>query len=244
MSLDLITHTNSKSPISEAYRTLRTNIQFSNVDHPIKTFVITSPMISEGKTTTLTNLAETFAQAGNRVMVVDADLRRPRVHQVFGISNQQGVTNVLAGQVELKDAVQVSGSEIHVLTSGPIPPNPSELLGSTKMKELIQILSDNYDIVLIDAPPINMVTDAAVLSTFVDGVVLVVASGKTEIEAGKRALKSLEAVKANVLGAVMTMMPVTKKGYYSYQYYSYEEGVEVKKNRKLFSLKKKLGGHK
>ena len=244
MSLDLITHTNSKSPISEAYRTLRTNIQFSNVDHPIKTFVITSPMISEGKTTTLTNLAETFAQAGNRVMVVDADLRRPRVHQVFGISNQQGVTNVLAGQVELKDAVQVSGSQIHVLTSGPIPPNPSELLGSTKMKELVQLLSEHYDIVLIDAPPVNMVTDAAILSTFVDGVILAIASGKTEIEAGKRALKSLEAVNANVLGAVMTMIPVTKKGYYSYQYYSYEEGVEVKKNRKLFSLKKKLGGHK
>ena len=244
MSLDLITHTNSKSPISEAYRTLRTNIQFSSVDHPIKTFVITSPMISEGKTTTLTNLAETFAQAGNRVMVVDADLRRPRVHQVFGISNQQGVTNVLAGQVELKDAVQVSGSQIHVLTSGPIPPNPSELLGSTKMKELVQLLSEHYDIVLIDAPPVNMVTDAAILSTFVDGVILAIASGKTEIEAGKRALKSLEAVNANVLGAVMTMIPVTKKGYYSYHYYSYEEGVEVKKNRKLFSLKKKLGGHK
>ena len=134
--------------------------------------------------------------------------------------------------------MKVAGSEIHVLTSGPIPPNPSELLGSTKMKELIQVLSDHYDIVLIDAPPVNMVTDAAILSTFVDGVVLVIASGKTEIEAGKRALKSLEAVKANVLGAVMTMMPVTKKGYYSYQYYSYEEGTEIKKKRNWFGKKK------
>lgn len=238
MSLDLITHTNSKSPISEAYRTLRTNIQFSNVDHPIKTLVITSSMMSEGKTTTLTNLAETFAQAGNRVMVVDADLRRPRVYQVFGLSNQQGVTNVLAGQVELKDAVQVSGSQIHVLTSGPIPPNPSELLGSTKMKELVQLLSEHYDIVLIDAPPVNMVTDAAILSTFVDGVILAIASGKTEIEAGKRALKSLEAVNANVLGAVMTMIPVTKRGYYSYKYYSYEESDPIKKKRKWFGKKK------
>lgn len=242
MSLDLITHTNSKSPISEAYRTLRTNIQFSNVDHPIKTLVITSPMISEGKTTTLTNLAETFAQAGNRVIVVDADLRRPRVHQLLSVSNRQGITNVLAGQVELKDAVQVSGSQIHVLTSGPIPPNPSELLGSTKMKELVRLLSEHYDIVIIDAPPVNVVTDAAILSTFVDGVILAIASGKTEIEAGKRALKSLEAVNANVLGAVMTMMPVTKKGYYSYQYYSDEEGVETKKKRKLFGRKKKVGG--
>ena len=238
MSLNLITHTNSKSPISEAYRTLRTNIQFSSVDKPIKTLMVTSSMMSEGKTTTLTNLAETFAQAGNRVIIVDADLRRPRVHQVFGVSNQQGLTNVLAGQVDLKDVVKVAGSQINILTSGPIPPNPSELLGSTKMKELIQVLSDHYDIVVIDTPPVNVVTDAAVLSTLVDGVILAIASGKTEIESGKRALKSLEAVNANVLGAVMTMVPVTKKGYYSYQYYSYEEGAENKKKRKWFGKKK------
>lgn len=238
MSLDLITHTNSKSPISEAYRTLRTNIQFSSVDKQIKTLMVTSSMMSEGKTTTSTNLAETFAQAGNRVIIVDADLRRPRVHQVFGVSNQQGVTNVLAGQVDLKGAVKVAGSQINILTSGPIPPNPSELLGSTKMKELVQVLSDHYDIVLIDTPPVNVVTDAAVLSTLVDGVILAIASGKTEIEAGKRALKSLEAVNANVIGTVMTMVPVTKKGYYGYQYYSYEEGAENKKKRKLFGKKK------
>lgn len=238
MSLNLITHTNSKSPISEAYRTLRTNIQFSSVDKPIKTLVITSSMMSEGKTTTITNLAETFAQAGNRVIIVDADLRRPRVHQVFGVSNQQGLTNVLAGQVDLKDVVKVAGSQINILTSGPIPPNPSELLGSTKMKELVQVLSDHYDIVLIDTPPVNVVTDAAVLSTLVDGVILAIASGKTEIEAGKRALKSLEAVNANVMGTVMTMVPVTKTGYYGYQYYSYEEGAENKKKRKWFGKKK------
>ena len=117
MSLDLITHTNSKSPISEAYRTVRTNIQFSSIEKQIKTLMVTSSMMSEGKTTTITNLTETFAQAGNRVIIVDADLRRPRVHQVFGVSNQQGVTNVLAGQVDLKSAVKVAGSEIHVLTS-------------------------------------------------------------------------------------------------------------------------------
>lgn len=238
MSLDLITHTNSKSPISEAYRTLRTNIQFSSVDQPVKTLMVTSSMMSEGKTTTLTNLAETFAQAGSRVIIVDADLRRPRVHQVFEVSNQQGLTNVLAGQVGLKDVVKVAGSQINILTSGPIPPNPSELLGSTKMKELVQVLSDHYDIVLIDTPPVNVVTDAAVLSTLVDGVILAIASGKTEIEAGKRALKSLEAVNANVIGTVMTMVPVTKKGYYGYQYYSYEEGAENKKKRKNFGKKK------
>ena len=212
MSLNIITHTNRKSPVSEAYRTLRTNIQFSSIDKKIKTIVMTSAAMSEGKSTTITNLAETFAQAGQRVVIVDADLRRPRVHKLFNLENKQGLTNVLAGQVELKQAIAVAGSDVHVMTSGPIPPNPSELLGSEKMKELVCVLSEHYDVVLFDAPPVNLVTDALVLSTFVDGVVLVVASGKTDIEGGKRAMKSLQAVNANILGAVMTMIPVSKKG--------------------------------
>ena len=129
MSLNIITHTNSKSPVSEAYRTLRTNIQFSSIDKKVKTIVVTSANMSEGKSTTITNLAETFAQAGNRVIVVDADLRRPRVHQLFNLENQQGLTNVLAGQIELKQAIASACSDVHVMTSGPVPPNPSELLG-------------------------------------------------------------------------------------------------------------------
>lgn len=120
MSLNIITHTNRKSPISEAYRTLRTNIQFSSIDKKVKTIVVTSSDMSEGKTTTVTNLAETFAQAGNRVIVVDADLRRPRVHQLFNLENQQGLTNVLAGQIELKQAIASACSDVHVMTSGPV----------------------------------------------------------------------------------------------------------------------------
>ena len=239
MSLNIITHTNRKSPVSEAYRTLRTNIQFSSIDKKVKTIVVTSANMSEGKTTTITNLAETFAQAGNRVIVIDADLRRPRVHQLFNLENQTGVTNVLAGQVELKQAIAVAGSDVHVMTSGPVPPNPSELLGSEKMKELIRVLSEHYDIVLFDTPPVNAVTDAAILSTVVDGVILAVASGKTDIEGGKRAMKSLQAVNANLLGAVMTMIPVSKKRYYGYQYYSYEtEAHPMKKRKKLLKRSK------
>ena len=239
MSLNIITHTNRKSPVSEAYRTLRTNIQFSSIDKKIKTIVMTSAAMSEGKSTTITNLAETFAQAGQRVVIVDADLRRPRVHKLFNLENKQGLTNVLAGQVELKQAIAVAGSDVHVMTSGPIPPNPSELLGSEKMKELVCVLSEHYDVVLFDAPPVNLVTDALVLSTFVDGVVLVVASGKTDIEGGKRAMKLLQAVNANILGAVMTMIPVSKKGYYGYQYYSYEEDTRsTKRGKKLFKRSK------
>ena len=238
MSINLIAHTNRKSPISEAYRTLRTNIQFSSVDKKVKIIAVTSSGPSEGKTTTITNLAETFAQAGNRVIIVDADLRRPRVHKIYGLEASEGLTNVLAGQKDLKQVIRISESDVHIITSGPIPPNPSELLGSQKMQELIQVLEEHYDIVLFDAPPVNVVTDAAILSTLVDGIIFVVASGRTEIENGKHAMKSLEAVNANVLGVVMTMIPVSKKGYYGYSYYSYEQdALQSKKKRRFLKTK-------
>ena len=231
MNTELITLSNPKSPIAEAYRTLRTNIQFSNVDGQLKTLCVTSSGPSEGKTTTTTNLVETFAQAGNRVLIIDGDLRRPRVHKVFKLSNTKGLTNVLAGQYALGEVTQVAGTDVTVMTSGPIPPNPSELLGSQKMKDLIQQLKQQYDVIIIDAPPVGVVTDAAILSTIVDGTILVVASGKTEIDGAKRAKQLLENVGARILGVVMTMMPVSKKGYYGYQYYSYEEEVAVPKKR-------------
>lgn len=231
MSTELITLNNPKSPSAEAYRTLRTNIQFSNVDGNLQTICVTSSGPGEGKTTTATNLAETFAQAGNRVLIIDADLRRPRVHKVFKLSNHKGLTNVLANQYSIDDVTQVTGTEVTVITSGPIPPNPSELLGSQKMKDIITQLKQLYDVIIIDAPPVGMVTDAAILSTIVDGTILVVASGKTEIDGAKRAKQLLENVGARIVGVVMTMMPVSKKGYYGYQYYSYEEQ-EVTPKRK------------
>ncbi len=231
MNTDLITLHNPKSPIAEAYRTLRTNIQFSNVDGELKLLCVTSSGPSEGKTTSATNLAETFAQAGNRVLIIDGDLRRPRVHKVFKVSNNKGLTNVLAGQYSVDDVTQITGTDVTVMTSGPIPPNPSELLGSQKMKDLMQQLKQRYDVIIIDAAPVGVVTDAAILSTIVDGTILVVASGKTEIDGAKRAKQLLENVGARILGVVMTMIPVSKKGYYGYQYYSYEEQ-EVAPKRK------------
>ena len=231
MSTELITLNNPKSPSAEAYRTLRTNIQFSNVDGNLQTICVTSSGPGEGKTTTVTNLAETFAQAGNRVLIIDADLRRPRVHKVFKLSNHKGLTNVLANQYSIDDVTQVTGTEVTVITSGPIPPNPSELLGSQKMKDIIIQLKQLYDVIIIDAPPVGMVTDAAILSTIVDGTILVVASGKTEVDGAKRAKQLLENVGARIVGVVMTMIPVSKKGYYGYQYYSYEEQ-EVTPKRK------------
>ena len=236
MSSELITITNPKSPIAEAYRTLRTNIQFSNIDENLKVLCVTSSGPLEGKTTTSCNLAETFAQSGHRVLLIDGDLRKPRVHKVFRLSGSKGITNLLAGQMNLEEVTHLVGSGLNVIPCGPIPPNPSELLGSKRMKELLDELKKHYDIIIIDAPPVGVVTDSAILSTIVDGTVLVVASGKTEIENGRRAKQLLENVDARILGVVMTMIPVTKNSYYGYQYYSYEEEVAPqKKRRNVFS---------
>lgn len=232
MSIDLITIKNPKSPVAESYRTLRTNIQFSNIDGDLKTMCVTSSGPGEGKSTTISNLAETFAQAGNRVIVIDCDLRKPRLHKVFALSNTMGMTNLLAGQVEIEDVTRVTGSDLTVITSGPIPPNPSELLGSQKMKTLLEDLKKKYDVILVDAPPVGVVTDAAILSTIVDGTILVVASGKTEIDGAKRAKQLLENVGARILGVTMTMIPVSRKGYYGYQYYSYYNDSDVKPSKK------------
>lgn len=239
MNSELITITNPKSPIAEAYRTLRTNIEFSNVDEDLKVICITSSGPSEGKTTTSCNLSEVFAQSGKRVLLIDGDLRKPRIHKVFKISGTKGLTNVLAGQMNLSDVAHYVGSDLTVIPCGPIPPNPSELIASKRMKELVESLRQNYDLIIIDAPPVGVVTDSAILSTIVDGTVLVVASGKTEIENAKRAKQLLENVNSRILGVVMTMIPVTKKGYYGYQYYSYEEEAPVvKKRRGMFQSRR------
>ncbi len=226
---DLITISNPKSPVAEAYRTLRTNIQFSNVDGDLQTICVTSSGPGEGKSTTISNLAETFAQAGNKVVLLDCDLRKPHIHKIFKLVNTKGVTTLLSGQGEIEDVTQITESELTVITSGPIPPNPSELLGSKRMKNLLDDLKKIYDIILIDAPPVGLVTDAALLSAIVDGIILVVASGKTDIDGAKRAKQLLENVGARILGVTMTMIPVSKKGYYGYQYYGYYEENESKK---------------
>ena len=169
MKSELITLTNPKSPIAEAYRTLRTNIQFSNIDNELKCICVTSSGPSEGKTTTSCNLAETFAQSGKRVLLIDGDLRKPRVHKAFQLRGMKGLTNVLSGQAKLEEVTQVVGSNLNVIPCGPIPPNPSELISSNRMKELIEYLKERYDLIIIDAPPVGVVTDSAILSTIVDG---------------------------------------------------------------------------
>lgn len=206
----LISHFNPKSPIAEAYRQLRTNIQFSSLDNPVRTLVVTSTSPDEGKTTTLANLAVTIAQTESRVTLVDCDLRKPSVHELFGLASEPGLTSVLLGAEEIP--YQDCGiPNLRILTAGPLPPNPSELLGSRRMSEVIARLKSEADYVLFDTPPVVIVTDAAVLATRVDGVLLVISAGKTRRELAQRAKGLLEKVNAPLLGVVLNNVKLEAK---------------------------------
>ena len=200
----LIAYSNPRSPVAEAYRQLRTNIQFSTLDKPLRTLLVTSTSPEEGKSTTLANLAITIAQTGSTVILADCDLRRPTIHQLFGVKNGTGLTSVLIDSSVKEFPFQDSGiPNLRLLPSGPLPPNPSELLGSRRMTELIDQLKEEADFVLFDSPPIVAVTDAAVLATKMDGVLLVIKAGTTKRELAKKAKDLLERVNANLLGVVL-----------------------------------------
>lgn len=229
----IITKEHPKSPIAEAYRTLRTNIQFSNIDKDIKSIIITSPGPGEGKSTTTVNLAVTIAQSGKKVLLIDGDLRKPKLHLYFDISSLDGLTKLLAHDIEHNQIIQKTNiTNLYFMGCGPVPPNPSELLGSNKMKKLIDTLKEEYDIILIDTPPVSVVTDAAVLSTITDGVILVCAVGQAVIDAAKVAKDMLQKVSANILGVVLNKIPVNEGRYYKYNYYSYHSDGNTKKKRK------------
>ena len=214
----LITISNPRSPIAEAYRTLRTNIQFSSLDRPLRTLLVTGTTPEEGKSTTLANLAVIFAQAGHRVVLVDADLRRPSLHKLFGLPNSIGLTSLFIAEAPDALPLQETGvPNLALLPSGPQPPNPSELLGSQRMEKVIAALREAADYVLFDCPPIIAVTDAAVLGRKVDGVLLVVSAGKTKRDHAARAKLLLEKVNANVLGVVLTNAKLDMR---LYQYYT------------------------
>ncbi|HPT79058.1 MAG TPA: CpsD/CapB family tyrosine-protein kinase [Candidatus Atribacteria bacterium] len=222
-SSKLIANHSAKSVAAEAYKTLRTNIQYSSPDKSLKVILVTSFAQSEGKSTTAANLAITLAQSDKRVLLVDCDLRKPSLHRVFGIINAKGVTNVLVQNVdyhEISNMVEIENLE--VLTSGPKPPNPSELLGSAKMESFISSVAAEYDMVILDAPPVLPVTDAVVLARLADGVIFVVNYGKTTHEMGVEAKARLEKVNAKILGVVINNTPIRRSGRYEYYYY-YED---------------------
>lgn len=226
----LIVHEDPRSPRAEAFRTLRTNLQFLDID-AAPSFLVTSSIPGEGKSTTAINLAIALADAGSRVVLLDADLRRSKVSRYMGIEGGVGLTDVLIGRVGLDDAIQQWGSEdLFVLAAGKTPPNPSELLGSRAMAELIDRLEKDYDVVIFDAPPLLPVTDAAILAKRAGGVILVTASGRVTRHQLSGALSALEHVGAHVGGLVLSMVPVKGPDAYGYTYgygYSYSYAAEA-----------------
>ena len=218
----LIVHEDAKSLVAEAYRVIRTNLQFCQTDSSLHTLIFTSAGPSEGKSTTIANTAVALAQTGKKVLLVDCDLRKPVQHHIFK-KNKAGVTNHLAEGTLLTELFQESGvPNLTLLTSGPVPPNPSELLGSEKMKQLLAQLREEYDYVLIDAPPVIAVTDAAVLASKVDGVVLVLDSGNVRPEMAQQAQKLIQAANGKLLGAILNKVEIDEEHSYYYYYYGKE----------------------
>jgi capsular exopolysaccharide synthesis family protein len=215
----LLTQTSLQSPRAESFRQLRTNLQFANVTGQAKTVLVTSSVPGEGKSTTATNLAIALAQAGQTVCLVDADLRRPMVNEYLGLDRSLGLTTALIGSSDVNDLLQQWGDDnLFVLASGQIPPNPSELLGSEEMKQLILRLEHAFDTVVVDAPPLLPVTDAAVLSQHVGGVILVIGSQKLRRADLEKSLSALKMVGSNLLGVVLNHLPAKGPDAYSYSY--------------------------
>ena len=208
-----------RSPIAEAYRSLRTNLEFTSLDQPLHSLVVTSAGPEEGKSTTLANLAVTTAETGRKVILVDCDLRRPRLHEIFKLGNSVGLTTMAVdiGAMKQPPLQETAVPGLLVLTSGPQPPNPAELLGSRRMSEIIEQLTGMADLVMFDTPPVIAVTDAAVLASRVDGVLLVISAGSTRREYVRQAKALLEKVNARVVGAVLTNVSydATLNRYYS-----------------------------
>jgi len=216
----MLTDVKGFSPRGEAFRMLRTNLQYLDLDNPPKSLVITSAIAGEGKTSTSTNLAVALAQAGRRVLLIDGDLRRPRVAALLGLESSVGLTTVLVGRTKLEESIQRhQASGVYFLAGGPTPPNPTEVLQSQATHDLLAKLRAAYDAVIIDAPPLLPVADAAILGTAADGAILVTRHGKTHREELEAAAQRLDKVGARLFGTVVNMIPKRSGGSYSYYYY-------------------------
>jgi len=217
----IIMDVNPKSPISEAYRTLRTNIEFSSLGDPLQTIMITSAQPEEGKTTTAVNLAVAFAQANKKVVLIDADLRKPTLHYIFQKHNRGGLSSIIAQQKGIETTAQETHIEnLWVIPSGPIPPNPSEMLASNRFDEFLGEVRAQFDIVIIDTPPSLAVTDPQIVASKCDGVLLVINTGKVKRQAAFRVKEGLDRVNARLLGVVLNNMKRSKADAQYYYYYS------------------------
>lgn len=230
---ELVTFHSPKSTASEAYRGIRTGILFSSAEHQPQVISVTSSGPEEGKTLTLINLAVTMAQSGSKVIILDCDMRKPRLHALFGVSREIGMSNILVGGSSVKDAIKNTEiPNLDIIPCGPIPPNPSEILGSKRMESVLELLGKNYTRILLDSPPVTAVTDAVVLAKAVDGVLVVVRAGETPREIVQNGVENLRGVNANILGAILNGVNMGKDGYDYYQYYYYYYGEDEKKSKK------------
>lgn len=217
-----------RSLSAEAYRSLRTSIKFASVDKQIKTIVVTSSIMAEGKSTVSGNLAYILSQDGARVLVIDCDLRKPSIHFNFFISNGKGLTDVLVGDSDIKDVIKKVDESLYVMTSGTIPPNPSEILGSKSMADLLEELSINFDYIIMDTPPVLPVTDALLLAAKADATLMVVRARRTKEKMIKQTYKQLIGVRANVIGTVLNECDKSIDN----KYYGYYEDGKSKKGKR------------
>ena len=229
--LNLVTQNDPKNPEAEAYRVIRTGIQFAQAGKELQTIALTSCTPNEGKSTTIANLAVVLTQAGKSVLLIDCDMRNPTVHKNFNLSNKMGLSSCISMGTAVADAVQATGIKgLDALTAGVIPPNPSELLGSERMKNILQRAKEEYDYVLIDTPPVLPVTDSLVLGSMVDGLILVIDSGEIKVEMARDVKNQLVHAGANILGVVLNKVRSEHHGYgYGYYYYYGHDGEKHKK---------------
>lgn len=224
--INLIAHNDLKNPATDAYRVIRTSIQFAQAGKELKTLAVTSCIPNDGKSMTAANLAVVLTQAGKSVLLIDCDMRNPTVHKNFNLSNKVGLSSCISMGTALSDAVQKTSIEgLYALTGGVIPPNPSELLGSEQMKNVLQRAKEQYDYVLIDTPPVMPGTDALIVSRFVDGMILVIASAEIKVEMARDVKNQLVNAGANILGVVLNKVRSEHHGYgYGYYYYYGSKG--------------------
>lgn len=244
-SRDLITLNDSKCLASESYKMFRSNLCYMNVDDDKQVIMFTSSLAEEGKTTSISNAAISFAQDGKKTLLIECDLRKARAHSVFNVPQVPGLTNILVHHEPLENVVNNIEEEplLDVLTAGPLPPSPAELLGSKALEKLIEEARKHYDKILVDAPPVLSVTDTVVLNRLVDGVVLVVAAGDTHKDTVRKALKALNKIEVNLLGALISKMDVKRSSYYDYYRYGYTYGDDRMSRNPLkhfFKRKKEL----
>ena len=230
---DLIILTSPKSSSSEAFRGLRTNILFSSAKHVPQVILVTSSAAKEGKTLISSNLAVAMAQGGGRTLILDCDMRRPRMNKIFSLPRDPGMSNILVGESSWEAMVRPTPvDKLWFIPSGPIPPNPAELVSSDLMEEIIGQMRGQYDRIIIDSPPVTAVTDSVALSRLVDGLVLVIKTGVTSRDIINSTVRSLKEINAKILGVVLNDIPVGKDNYYYYQYYYYYYGDDKDKKHK------------